>query len=341
MQKKNENTNTDSTPDKRLHLLKQWLKTELDDNKFQLKPASSDASCRRYFRVWVGDKTFIAMDAPDDKDGCLAFVNIAHLLDSHGLHVPHIHAEDQNQGFLLLDDLGNTEYLQKLNATSVNKLYQDAISALHKIQNKVPSINLPTFDAGQTQKELSIFKDSFLETHLHIFLDSQAEQILTETYEILVNNILEQPQVFMHRDYHSRNLMICADNNPGILDFQGAMHGPITYDLASLLRDCYIAWPKKQIDDWVSEYHQQLLENELIKIDLITFTRWFDWTGMQRHLKAIGLFARLDHRDGKSAYLNDIPRTFNYIMTVSENYPELSKFADCMHRLLIPKWITQ
>lgn len=335
----NSETSTDAAKtDVRLQQLKHWLETLLNNNKFLIKPASSDASNRRYFRVWHNHDTYIAMDAPDDKEGCDAFVKVGQALKKLTLNAPDIFNYEPEQGFMLLSDLGKHQYLSELNTKSVDALYADALNALLKMQQYAPSVGLPKFDAAQISKELDIFTESFLQDHLHININNLEKEILHKTYTVLSECIQQQPYIFMHRDYHSRNLMVCADN-PGILDFQGAMHGPITYDLVSLLRDCYINWPKEKIQGWLKDYHSKLCQVKLINCELETFRRWFDLTGMQRHLKAIGLFARLNHRDNKPGYLSDIPRTFAYVMSVYEHYPELEPFAKLMHQFQISKRI--
>jgi hypothetical protein len=326
--------------DIRLAALKQWVKAQLGVNTIIIKPASGDASFRRYFRVWVGDTTYIAMDAPPEKENCAAFVDIAFRLQLNSIHAPAVHAKDLQQGFLLLDDLGNKLYLSGLDAKSAGPLYRDALDTLLCMQSNVPADDLPPYDHRQLQNEMDLFVDWFLSRHLHIKLNGEANDILTDCFELLIASALEQPKVFVHRDYHSRNLMICDTHNPGVLDFQDAMYGPITYDLVSLLRDCYIAWPKNQVQQWLKFYHLQLTEQQLISVDLVKFERWFDWMGMQRHLKAIGIFARLNHRDGKPNYLSDIPRTYDYILAVCKYYPDFMAFSELMARLQIHERLT-
>jgi hypothetical protein len=335
LENQSENTLEQYEADIRLAILKEWLKEQLGVDSIVIKPASGDASFRRYFRVWLGDTTYIAMDAPPDKESCSAFVEIAYRLQLNNIHAPQIHAKDLQQGFLLLDDLGSRLYLSGLDAKSANPLYSDALDTLLCMQTNVPADDLPPYDRQQLQREMDLFVDWFLQKHLHIKLDVNAKDILSNCFELLIASALEQPCVFVHRDYHSRNLMICENNNPGVLDFQDAMYGPITYDLVSLLRDCYIAWPKIQVQQWLKHYYTQLVEQQLINVDFVKFERWFDWMGMQRHLKAIGIFARLNHRDNKSNYLNDIPRTYDYILTVCKFYPDFMPFSELMARLQI------
>jgi len=321
--------------DTRFEALHAWLEKQLPAVPFVVKPASADASFRRYFRVWSGDSTYIAMDAPPGKEDCTPFISVAYRLRLNNIHAPAIHAKSPEQGFLLLDDLGDRLYLSELNSQTVDKLYGDALDALLLMQNSVPAYDLPVYDRQLLLNEMNLFKHWFLQQHLHLKLDGDAEEILNECFELLIASALEQPSVFVHRDYHSRNLMLCDDNNPGILDFQDAVYGPVTYDLVSLLRDCYVAWPKEQVQRWLKFYYARLNENQLINVDYIKFERWFDWMGMQRHLKAIGIFARLNHRDGKSNFLNDIPRTYEYITGVCRHYPDLMSFSKLMAALQI------
>jgi hypothetical protein len=321
--------------DDRLQQLKKWLSEHLDSRGIVVKRASEDASFRRYFRVWSGDTTYIAMDAPPNNENCVPFINIALRLEQHGLNVPHIFQQDAAQGFLLLSDLGNTSYLSKLDAKTVGVLYGDALAALLKMQAEVPADGLPPYDDKLLRLEMSLFVDWFLLHHLKLKLTPEHEAVIADTFNLLAANALEQPRVFVHRDYHSRNLMVTSGNNPGILDFQDAMHGPVTYDLVSLLRDCYIAWPKVQLEQWVTQHHEGLIRAGLVKASLPQFRQWFDWMGMQRHLKAIGIFSRLRYRDHKPGYIKDIPRTMNYVFEVCEQYPRLQAFKELLDRLLI------
>jgi aminoglycoside/choline kinase family phosphotransferase len=278
-----------------------------------LVPASEDASFRRYFRVQPGEgPSLVVMDAPPDREDCGPFVAIAQRLAAVGLHVPAIHAADLDLGFVLLEDLGAIPYLQALDDATVDALYGDATRALRTMQREVASDGLPPYDRALLQTEMALFTDWLLGRHLGLDLSDEERRILEQTFELLVDNALEQPVVCVHRDYHSRNLMVVDANNPGIIDFQDAVAGPVTYDLVSLLRDCYIAWPPERVDAWVDAYAAGAPG-----VDRATFRRWFDRMGVQRHLKAAGIFARLRHRDGKPGYLADIPRTLGYIVEVA------------------------
>ncbi|MCK5640203.1 MAG: phosphotransferase [Gammaproteobacteria bacterium] len=309
----------------RLNLLTHWLKNDLGLPAFDIAPASADASFRRYFRVSFNGETRIVMDAPPDKENIEPFMHTSKLLHDAGLNVPEVLASDIEQGFLLLSDLGSEQYLAALNEESVDRLYADALDALALIQSRaVCDDTLPPYDRSLLLQEMELFREWYLGWHLGLELSEQEQNILNEAFSLLAENALEQPQVFVHRDYHSRNLMVC-ENNPGILDFQDAVAGPVTYDLVSLLRDCYITWPREQVEAWALGFHQRSLDNGVLNIqDKEQFLRWFDLMGVQRHLKAIGIFARLNHRDGKPGYLDDIPRTLTYVQEVCRRYPRLS-----------------
>jgi N-acetylmuramate 1-kinase len=304
----------------RIQAIKDWLKPIIGD--FELAPASEDASFRRYFRITFDGKSLIVMDAPPDKEDITPFIHIAQRLEGLGLHVPHIHEIDLKQGFLLLSDLGSTSYLAELNNETVDTLYGDALDALLKMQ-QAPVNELPLYNEALLHREMELFRVWFLGRHLGESLDRILNARMELIYEDLIGSALLQPKVFVHRDYHSRNLMVCAENNPGILDFQDAVIGPITYDLVSLLRDCYIDWPRSQVEGWALAYRDRAVEAGLMNnCSDEQFLRWFDLMGVQRHLKAIGIFSRLNHRDGKPGYLSDIPRTLAYVHEVSGRHAE-------------------
>ena len=323
------------TADPRLESLSSWLEAVLD-TPFTLEPASEDASFRRYFRVTsqqVGPgKTWIAMDAPPVQESCGPFVEITRAMRELGLNTPEVLAEDLDRGFLLLTDFGDRQYLQQLEVNSVQTLYGDALQALLCLQEARTGTQLPTYDEKLLREEMGLFHDWYLQKHLGLKLSSDEQNILQQGFDLLVANALEQPVVWVHRDFHSRNLMLVDEQNPGILDFQDSVQGPVTYDLVSLLRDCYIDWPTEQVTGWALNYRLQLRDRGLLGAGVTeeTFLRWFDLMGAQRHLKAIGIFARLFHRDGKSGYLKDIPRTFSYLLAETEAYSDLSSF----HHLL-------
>jgi aminoglycoside/choline kinase family phosphotransferase len=311
---------------KRLEQLKQWLENELEFREYTINPASSDASFRRYFRVVHNGENFIVMDAPPGQEDSRPFVTVSGILFDAGLHVPEVIDSDLAQGFLLLSDLGSEPYLDVLNEDSVERLYGDALGALATIQTCAAD-GLPDYDRDLLLREMELFREWLVDKHLDIKLDTADNGMLDAVFEQLADNALAQPQVFVHRDYHSRNLMVTRYNNPGILDFQDAVHGAVTYDLVSLLRDCYIEWPRPRVEAWALGYQQLALQSGILREeqeDPQQFLRWFDLMGAQRHLKAAGIFARLNHRDGKPGYLADIPRTLGYITGLSERYPELA-----------------
>ncbi len=322
--------------DARLQQLTAWLRDELKLSEFTIAPASADASFRRYFRVNHKGQTRIAMDAPPEKEDCRPFVGIARLLHELGLNVPEILEADLGQGFLLLSDLGSLPYLPALDAQSVDSLYGDALQALLKLQScPLPaSYSFPLYNEALLINEMGLFRAWYLEQHMGLHLNATQQETLQTAFEYLAQEALAQPKVCVHRDYHSRNLMVCRDN-PGILDFQDAVIGPITYDLVSLLRDCYISWPRVQVEAWVRDYHRDVLQRGIIEMnDPECFLRWFDLMGVQRHLKATGIFARLNHRDGKPGYLNDIPRTLGYVREVAVRYDGLAEFAQLLESLI-------
>lgn len=329
---------TPTASDHRLLAIKDWLNEVLPERALTIEPASSDASFRRYFRVCSGNQSWIVMDAPPDKEGIQPFVNIARFLSQHGLHAPDIIAEHHEQGFLLLSDLGKTPYLDALNDDSADDLYGDAINSLIHMQSlATDSISLPRYDAALLRQELELFPEWFLTRHLQI----ETPDFIEPLFDTLIESALNQPQVIVHRDYHSRNLMVFDGNNPGIIDFQDAVIGPISYDLVSLLRDCYIAWPEDKVQQWVQCYFDRAQQQGLLNgTSFDTFLRWFDLMGVQRHLKVLGIFCRLNYRDNKPHYLAGLPQTFRYTLAVSQRYEALEPLADflattaeCQHLL--------
>ncbi len=322
----------------RFEQLNHWLTNTLGLPAYEIAPASSDASFRRYFRITFGGESRIVMDAPPDKEDSRPFVSIAKQLHAVGLNVPEILAEDLEQGFLLLSDLGTQQYLSALSIDTVDRLYGDALGALAVLQTCGPGAeSLPDYNEALLRREMDLFRDWYLGRHLGLTSGKSEEAVLDEAFTLLVENALDQPQVSVHRDYHSRNLMVSA-HNPGILDFQDAVHGPVTYDLVSLLRDCYIDWPRERVEKWVLGYHDIAIDHGILRgPQEERFLRWFDLMGVQRHLKATGIFARLNHRDGKSGYLNDIPRTLGYVVEVSGRYPELGTFKRLLEERVLPR----
>ncbi len=321
--------------DQRLQTLENWLRQQGVSYQ-DIAPASADASFRRYFRIHDGDQSFIVMDAPPEKEDIRPFIHVAGMLLEAGLHVPEILKQDIDQGFLLLSDLGDTVYLSVLNNHSVDKLYAAAMDAILLMQQHSAE-SLPPYDEKLLRTELDLFPQWYLQTHLSIQLDRAQQQILQQVFDMLVENALEQPQVFVHRDYHSRNLMVNEVDpaRPGVIDFQDAVKGAVTYDLVSLLKDCYISWPREKVEQWVADFYQKALDSGIIKgVGLDTFIRWFDLMGLQRHIKVAGIFSRLKHRDGKTGYLKDIPRTMDYVFDVVARYPEYRPLQKLLRDIL-------
>lgn len=321
--------------DQRASALLHWLTSDLGLHIHTMAPASSDASFRRYFRINHAGGSQIVMDAPPDKENIEPFIRNAALLHAAQCHVPSIFQQNLEQGFLLLEDLGNQCYLDCLNPENADTLYQNALDSLFNLQTNIDinSCPLPAYDQALLARELGIFYEWFLEKKLGIVIPDSIRQ---ELDGLLIDSALQQPQVCVHRDYHSRNLMRLHEEAPGVIDFQDAVIGPITYDLVSLLRDCYIRWPQQQVYAWMDAYYQRLQHAGMVSVDVRQFKRWFDLMGLQRHLKAVGIFSRLHLRDNKSGYLADIPRTLGYITDVCRLYPELKNFNNFLQQQVLP-----
>lgn len=320
--------------------LQQWLETVLQTS-VALEPIIGDASFRRYFRLQHAGKSFIAMDSPPEKEDCKPYIKLAQRLAKLKLNVPEILFADVNQGYLLISDLGDELYHPKLTASNADQLYSNALRDLLIIQKDYQGEqeDLPHFGWQAMENELNLFTEWFLEKYLELKLTQAQYDILNDTYQLLLTCATEQPQTFVHRDYHCRNLMILPNEQVGILDFQDAVVGPVTYDLASLLRDCYIDWPLAQVHHWVFDFYQHLLQQKLIPtVSQETFLTWFDLMGMQRHLKAIFIFARKYLRDGNNFYLQFIPRALHYVNYVTNQYPELANFQQLLNEVILPAW---
>jgi aminoglycoside/choline kinase family phosphotransferase len=306
----------------------------------KLRPASDDASFRRYFRVSSSAASFIAMDAPPEREDCKPFIRVAGYLEAMQLNAPRILEANPDDGFLLLTDLGSAQYLERLreDESSAAALYKDAMAALALLQKRgaVYQSHLPPYDVELLSFELSLFRDWLCKRHLQITFDDDDDANWRRLCDLLINSALDQPQVFVHRDYHSRNLMVVDANNPGILDFQDAVEGPLTYDLVSLLEDSYIQWPRQQITDWALSFYRMLDVTVQQRVDEDQFLRYFELMGVQRHLKVAGIFARLNHRDGKPGYMADIPRTLSYIIEVGPRYEELRFVVDLINERCLP-----
>ncbi|MGV6827070.1 MAG: aminoglycoside phosphotransferase family protein [bacterium] len=323
----------------RLGQLQAWLNSLPETHHYELTPASEDASFRRYFRLTLQDgKTLIAMDAPPDKENSEPYVRISGGLAAAGVHVPQLLDVDLDQGFMLMEDLGAEQYLDSLNLDNADQLYGEALGALKTMQTNMRTDGLPAYDRELLNTEMQLFQDWLLDKHLALPLQPIERERLNGAMAVLADAALEQPRVFVHRDYHSRNLMVCAQQNPGVIDFQDAVVGPVTYDLVSLLRDCYIEWPLDSVNEWALEYYRSVVDSGVIpgEVSEEQFLRWFDLMGAQRHLKAAGIFARLHHRDGKAGYLPDIPRTLGYIVGIGDRRPEISWLAEFIADRVLP-----
>ena len=329
--------------DQRLLDLNAWLKPHLDVLFAQrgwgdapavaLTPASSDASFRRYFRWETPERSFILMDAPPPQENCRPFVNIAAVLAEAGVHVPDILAADLDQGFLLLSDLGRQTYLDVIDPDNADQLFADAIEALLTLQaNAVPS-DLPAYDQALLRRELQLFPEWYVQQHLGHVLTADEQQLWERTCQVLIESALAQPTVLVHRDYMPRNLMV-SQPNPGVLDFQDAVVGPVTYDITSLFKDAFLSWPEERVLGWLQGYWEMARDRGIpVQESFDTFHRASDLMGVQRHLKVIGIFARICHRDGKPRYLGDVPRFFAYLDTVLARRPELAELKQLLQRL--------
>jgi aminoglycoside/choline kinase family phosphotransferase len=340
--------NTDSA---RQTALREFVSAQITHSDYTLAPASADASFRSYWRVTANGETRVVMDAPPDKENIAPWLDIGARLRTVGLHAPQVFAVDAAHGFILMEDLGNRTYLPELNAATADTLYGDALEALLRMQRHMSPRGLPAFDEPLLRAGMEIMPTWLFDRHLGFVPDNNDQAVIEATFTLLVANARAQPQVFVHRDFHSRNLMIVSSDNPGIIapgllspgiiDFQGALHGPIAYDLASLLRDCYIAWPRELVDAWMRNYHQRLRAAGVVDVDVTTFRRWFDLIGLQRHTRLLGQFCRLNYRDGKPGYLNDLPLTLHYVLDVARSYPELASFAALIERAVGNRDITR
>lgn len=313
--------------------LDDWLRTHLPGEAFSLAPASEDASFRRYFRVTTAVGTRIVMDAPPEHEDCRPFVKVARLFGQAGVNVPRVLAEDLQNGYLLLTDLGSTMYLQALGERSAAALYDAATDALVRIQLVSRPGTLPEYDRELLLRELRLFPDWYVAKELGVSLSGSQSDALATVFEVILANNLAQPRVYVHRDYHSRNLMV-TEPNPGIIDFQDAVYGPVTYDLVSLFKDAYVRWDEERIIDWVVRYWEKARTAGLpVGADFGTFYREFEWMGVQRHIKVLGIFARLFHRDGKDRYLQDMPRVMAYLRAACERYSGLHPLVRLLDEL--------
>jgi aminoglycoside/choline kinase family phosphotransferase len=317
----------------RLEALDAWLRRALGGQAFTLEPASADASFRRYFRVSSEGRTWVAMDAPPEREDCRPFVKVASLMRGAGVHVPEIVAQDLAQGFLLLSDLGARTYLQAFDGTNEDRLFRDATAALVDWQAASREGELPPYDEALLRRELSLFPDWYIGRHLGVTLDAGAAAGLEEVFARILASNLAEPRVFVHRDFMPRNLMV-SEPNPGVLDFQDAVHGPISYDVASLWRDAFVSWEEERVLDGTIRYWEAARRRGLpVRADFGDFWRDVEWMGLQRHLKVLGIFARIHYRDGKPGYLGDTPRFLGYVRHACARYRELAPLARLLDRL--------
>ena len=314
----------------RLERLTTWTRQVLETLPAELaglEPASADASFRRYFRARTDAGSYIVMDAPPAHEDCRPWLHVARLFRAAGANTPEILAENLEEGFLLISDLGSTTYLTALNEDNADRLYREANAALVKIQFASRAGELPPYDNELLMREMRLFPDWYLARHLQVELSHEQRQVMETTFQRILANNLAQPQVYVHRDWHSRNLMQTEVENPGVIDFQDAVYGPITYDLASLYKDAYIKWEEDRVLDWTVRYWEAARKTGLpVHADFGDFYRDFEWMGVQRHIKVLGIFARLCHRDGKDGYLKDMPLVMDYLRRACQRYNGLGDF---------------
>ncbi len=319
-----------------------WTRQVLHDASVTLTPASADASFRSYWRTQATTPAWIVMDSPPAQEDPQPWLLIGQRLAAAGLHVPTVRAQDVQQGFLLIEDLGHHLYQDALNTDTADALYADAMDALVRMQCAAETGGLPAYDRDFLSRELELMPQWFLTRHLGVQPSCAEWDVLEAAFTHILHAVLEQPRCFVHRDYHSRNLLVCDVDapdprrlaTPGIIDFQGALYGPLTYDLASLLRDCYVRWDDTRVSAWAEAHRQRLLTTRFAAAvaDRARFMRWFDLTGLQRHIKVLGIFCRLHYRDGKAGYLGDLPRVFGYVCDIAQRDPQLREFADLLRR---------
>ena len=316
---------------KRQILLDDWI-SKLYSSKFMITPASSDASFRKYYRIKSNKGEKIIMDAPPDQEPLNSFLDISKRLKDAGVNVPQIFEVNEKHGFVLMSDLGSIQYLDKLSGETVYCLYTDALDTIGNMQLKTDTTGLKLFDSDELLLEMNLFKDWFLQKQLRLDFKTAGAEFINKCFQSVIKIILDIPTTFVHRDFHSRNLMVTDTNNPGVLDYQDALVGPITYDLSSLLKDCYIKWDEDLVGRMIDSYYRRIRAT-YPNMSLEEFTFWFDITALQRHLKAIGIFSRLYHRDGKKQFLDDIPRTYSYIHNTVDKYNEVDDIRSLLNDL--------
>lgn len=325
-------------PDLRREQLEKWIACEFTKIQPQLTTVSGDASFRRYFRFFYQNQSYIAVDAPPEHEDNLAFSSIGNLLKQHNILVPDFLATNYEKGFLIISDLGDQLLLPLLNEKNVDSIYEKAMEIIFKLQ-LIPneSLNhLPNYNRKKLTEELNLFNQWFLKTHLQINITTEEKALILDTFELLIQSAIQQPQKFVHRDFHSRNLMLVNDKI-AVIDFQDAVVGAITYDLVSLLKDCYIVWSEEKVKQWINQFFLKAEKKNLLTCDFKNFYKDFEWMGMQRHIKVLGIFARLNYRDKKPEYLNDLPLTFNYLIKATSRYSEFNNFRQFLIEKVKPK----
>jgi aminoglycoside/choline kinase family phosphotransferase len=318
-----------------------WTRAALSDPAAPLERASNDASFRSYWRTRSADRSWIVMDAPPDREDIRPWLDVAARLAKAGLHVPEVQAADPERGFVLMEDLGDRTLLPELNHTTVDRHYGDAMEAMLAMQLLADTAGLPDYDEPRLVAEMELMPEWLLQRHLGFVPECTDWDVIEVAFRGLVHNARTQPQVFVHRDYHSRNLLLTDRDNPGVVDFQDAVRGPVTYDLVSLLRDCYIAWPRERVEAWVEDYRQRLDHAGQATPGREAFLRAFDLMGLQRHIKVLGIFCRLWYRDGKAGYLQDLPLVWQYTREVGRRHPETAPLVDLIERAIGGRDLTQ
>ncbi len=319
----------------------EWTRQALADPDAPLERASNDASFRSYWRSHSAGRSWIVMDAPPDREDIRPWLDVASRLARAGVHVPEIQAADPERGFVVMEDLGDRLLLPELTESSADRLYGSALDTLLAMQRHADASDLPVYDEARLVTEMELMPEWLLKRHLGHTPECEEWDVIESAFRALVNNARLQPQVFVHRDYHSRNLLVTERDSPGVIDFQDAVRGPITYDLVSLLRDCYIAWPEARVNAWVEDYRQRLVAAGLTTIDAGAFLRAFDLMGLQRHLKVLGIFCRLWYRDGKAGYLQDLPLVWRYTREVGARYRETAPLIALLERIIGDRDLTQ
>jgi aminoglycoside/choline kinase family phosphotransferase len=321
----------------------QWTRDALGTPGLTLVSASSDASFRSYWRTLGTTPSWIVMDAPPEREDVRPWIEVAQRLRAAGLAAPEVRAQNLDEGFLLISDLGTRLYLPALDEHSVDRLYGDALDALQTLATRVDATGLPHYDEQRLVAEMELMPTWFLQRHLGYTPECEQWDVIESAFRVLQRSAESQPQVFVHRDFHSRNLLLPVrdGDGPGIIDFQDAVRGPVSYDLVSLLRDCYIVWPEARVYDWVEGFRQRLVEAGVVQADAARFRRWFDLMGVQRHLKVLGIFCRLWYRDGKAGYLGDLPRVWDYTRDVGSRYEEIAPLIALIARAIGARDLTR